>query len=72
MVSAGGCGQGDTVVTDPTFHLNMMLIRMAKGAIKAWETWVRQSSGAIELPLTRDQMLASVRGDPRETETRTK
>jgi hypothetical protein len=38
-------------MTDATYTLHLMLVRMAKGAIRAWETWIRVSSsttGALE------------------------
>lgn len=40
-------------MTKATYNLNVMLIRMAKGSIKAWEAWVRESNetgDSIELP----------------------
>ena len=37
-------------MTNATWNFHMLLIRLAKGAIKGWETWLRQSSNSTELP----------------------
>lgn len=42
-------------MTNATWNLHMMLIRLAKGAIKGWEVWLRASSDSTELPRPSDQ-----------------
>jgi hypothetical protein len=52
-------------MTPATRVLHGMLIRFAKGAIKAWETWVRDSTDAspsIEIPPRDGRTLEAVRG----------
>ena len=59
-------------MTKPTYALNVMLIRMAKGALKAWEVWLRDANDAsdpIELPPPSGQMRAAVLGLHRDRES---
>ena len=37
-------------MTNTTYTLHAALIRLAKGMLQAWETWLLVSSGSIELP----------------------
>ena len=37
-------------MTNATYTLHAALIRLAKGMLQAWETWVLVSSGSVELP----------------------
>ena len=52
-------------MSDATWNLHMMLIRMAKGAIKAWEVWLKATSGSTELPPPSGQRPDTVREVPR-------
>jgi hypothetical protein len=44
-------------MNDPTYQLHESLIRLAKGMVKAWEIWLRASSGSVELPRPTDRRL---------------
>lgn len=37
-------------MTDASYNLHMLLLRAAKSALKAWEVWLKVTSGSVELP----------------------
>jgi hypothetical protein len=50
-------------MTNATYTLHMMLLRLARGALTAWEKWLAATcsdpNGSIELPRPKDAELTS-------------